>query len=33
MRMRTVPELTIIEDDSMAYGARMDKLLDELNEK
>ena len=33
MRMRTVPELTIIEDGSMAYGAHMDKLLDELNQK
>lgn len=33
MRMRTVPELTIIEDGSMAYGAHMDKLLDELENK
>ena len=33
MRMRTVPELTVIEDESMAYGAHMDKLLDELNQK
>ncbi len=33
MRMRTVPELTVIEDESVAYGAHMDKLLDELNQK
>ena len=33
MRMRTVPELTIIEDGSMAYGAHIDQLLDELNRK
>ena len=31
MRMRTVPLLTFIEDGSMAYGSRMDQLLDSLN--
>ena len=27
MRMRTVPTLTFLPDDSMAYGSRMDELL------
>ena len=27
MRIRTVPELTFIEDDSMEYGDKMDKLF------
>lgn len=33
MRMRTVPELSIIEDGSMAYGAHMDRLFEELEQK
>ncbi len=33
MRMRTVPALTFLEDESMAYGAHMDALLDSLREK
>ena len=27
MRMRTVPELTFLEDRSMEYGSKMDELL------
>lgn len=31
MRLRTVPELHFIEDTSMAYGDKMDKLINSLN--
>ena len=30
MRLRTVPELRFIEDTSLAYGDKMDKLLNSL---
>ncbi len=30
MQMRTVPQLTFLEDGSMEYGSRMDALLSEL---
>ena len=30
MRMRTVPALTFLEDESMAYGSHMDALLASL---
>ena len=32
MRLRTVPELTFLEDTSMAYGSRIDELLSRLHE-
>ena len=31
MRMRTVPELTILSDDSMEYGSKMDELFASLH--
>ena len=31
MRMRTVPELTILADDSMEYGSKMDELFASLH--
>lgn len=33
MRMRTVPTLTFLPDDSMAYGSKMDELLAGLHKK
>ena len=33
MRMRTVPQLTFIEDGSMEYGSKMDALLSGLDIK
>ncbi len=33
MRTRTVPQLTFLPDESMAYGAKMDSLLNDLNKK
>lgn len=33
LRLRTVPELTFILDESMEYGAKIDKLLDQLDVK
>lgn len=33
MRMRTVPQLTFLEDGSMEYGSRMDALLKSLSDK
>lgn len=32
MRMRTVPELTFLEDGSMSYGSKMDELFKKLHE-
>ncbi len=31
MRMRTVPALTFLTDDSMEYGAKMDELFSKLH--
>ena len=31
MRMRTVPELTVLSDDSMEYGSKMDELFASLH--
>ena len=31
MRMRTVPQLTILADESMEYGSKMDELLASLH--
>ena len=33
MRMRTVPSLQFIEDNSMEYGAHMDALFSKMHEK
>ncbi len=33
LHLRTVPELTFILDGSMEYGAKIDKLLEELDVK
>ncbi|MBQ7349090.1 MAG: 30S ribosome-binding factor RbfA [Clostridia bacterium] len=32
MRLRTVPELSFVLDESMAYGDKMDKLFIKINE-
>lgn len=32
MRLRTVPELRFIKDESMAYGAKIDKIIATLEE-
>ena len=31
MRMRTVPQLTILSDDSMEYGSKMDAIFADLH--
>lgn len=31
MRIRTVPELTILSDDSFEYGSKMDEIFAKLN--
>lgn len=31
MRIRTVPELRFVLDESMQYGAKIDKILNEIN--
>ena len=33
MRIRTVPELEFLTDDSMAYSDKIEKLFKEINEK
>lgn len=33
MRMRTVPQLTFLEDGSMEYGSKMDELFRKLHEE
>lgn len=33
MRLRTVPELRFIVDESMEYGAKIDKMLEDLDTK
>ena len=33
MRLRTVPQLTFLEDGSMEYGSKMDALLSSLDVK
>lgn len=33
MRLRTVPELRFIFDESMEYGAKIDKILEDLDTK
>lgn len=33
LRLRTVPELSFILDESMEYGAKIDKLLNQLDVK
>jgi len=33
MRLRTVPELRFIKDESMAYGAKIDKIIATLEEE
>ena len=33
MKMRTVPELTFILDDSMEYSAKMDKIFNEIHKE
>lgn len=33
MRLRTVPELTFLPDDSMEYGAHMDELFAKLHKE
>lgn len=33
MRLRTVPQLTVIADDSMAYGSHMDELFASLHKE
>lgn len=33
VRMRNIPELTFVIDDSMEYGSHMDKLIDEVMKK
>jgi len=32
LNLRQTPELTFISDDSLEYGARMSKLIDEVNQ-
>ena len=33
LHLRTVPELTFILDESMEYGAKIDKIIEELESK
>lgn len=33
MQMRTVPELTFVQDTTFEYGAKIDKLIDSLHKK
>ncbi len=30
MRLRTVPEIRFIKDESMAYGEKIDKIISDL---